>query len=337
MTKLKVCSKIHLFIIISAILIAVGIAVGTVCHFCAGGFFNYGGEFDSYKSVTVTYSQSEYIDETVVKEKCDGVLKDFNAYEVSVSDSAGLGGEIVYKYAYSTDSDKLNAAVEQINALLNEGVAVGERLNLATMHEGTVKEGGSKAIIFASIAVASAAAFQFIYFVIRYKLRAAYSALLSNVHNLGIYVALLALTRIPVGTDAIAIGAAVVIISMILNCVLFDRTRKNFKDEKYAKTDRVEVVETSAAEVRVVTVISLGALAGACLLYGVLATIAQLWIGAFAPAIVAILGVIACCYGTVFFTPAVHSAIDGASEKALAAIKNKPSDRKVAKPAAKEV
>ncbi|MDE7087212.1 MAG: hypothetical protein K2O67_03365, partial [Clostridia bacterium] len=63
MTKFKVCSKIHLFIIISVLFIAIGMAVGTICHFCANGFFNYGGEFASYTSVKVTYTVSENSEE----------------------------------------------------------------------------------------------------------------------------------------------------------------------------------------------------------------------------------------------------------------------------------
>ena len=55
MTKFKVCAKIHLFIIISSLFIAIGMAVGTICHFCANGFFNYGGEFKSYNSVNIVY------------------------------------------------------------------------------------------------------------------------------------------------------------------------------------------------------------------------------------------------------------------------------------------
>lgn len=327
MTKFKVCSKIHLFIIISVLFIAIGMAVGTICHFCANGFFNYGEEFSSYKCVTVTYYTSEYKDADAIRPVCDEALKGFNAYEVSYYSDNRMGGEIVYKYSAGTDGEKLQSAVDALNVALDKN---GSGLNVASLHEVSVNEGGARALTYAAIALASAAAFQFFYFIFRYKLRAAFSALLACVHNLGVFVAFAAITRIPVGAQFIAIGAAVVLLTMILTCVLFDRTRKNFKNEIYAKTERVEVVDTSACEVRTVSFIAVCALAVAVVVLGVFAAISQMWIGALAPYGLALLGLIACFYGALFFTPAVHGAIDGVCEKAKASVK---SAGKTAKPA----
>lgn len=327
MTKFKVCSKIHLFIIISVLFITIGMAIGTVCHFCANGFFNYGDEFSSYKCVTVTYYTSEYKDADAIKPVCEQALKGFNAYEVSYYSDNRMGGEIVYKYSPKTDSAKLQAAVDSLNTALDKNQS---GLNVASLHEATVSEGGSRAITYAAIALASAAAFQLIYFVFRYKLRAALSALLACVHNLGVFVALAAVTRIPVGAQFIAFGAAVVLLTMILSCVLFDRTRKNFASELYAKTERTEVVDTSACEVRIISFVAICALAVAAVVFGVFAAISQLWIGALAPYALALLGLIACFYGALFFTPAVHGAIDGVCEKFN---KSTKSGGKAAKPA----
>lgn len=310
MTKFKVCKKIHLFIIISVIAIVIGMAVGTICHFCANGFFNYGAEFNSYKSVSVTYYSSEY-HASEVKELCETSLKGFNAYETSVTDTA-MGGEIVYKYSAKTDSAKLGAAVAELNKVLDKN---DSGLNVASVHEATVEVGGSRAITYASIAVAAAAAFQFIYFVIRYKLRAAFSALLANVHNLGLFIALAAITRIPLGIATVTLGIITVLVTMILTGILFDRTRKNFKNEKYAKTARVEVIDISACETRIFTVYLLCGLAIAAVVLGVFAAISSLYIGALSACALAILVLVSCAYGTLFFTPAVHSAIDDVCEK----------------------
>ena len=319
MTKFKVCSKIHLFIIISCIFIIVGLAVGTICHYISNGFFNYGGEFASYKSVTVTYYNSEYKDADEIKPLCDEQFKGLNAYEVSISETV-LGGEIVYKFSPATDTASLRTAADGLQSKMQANVGE-DLLSSAAVFEAKVSEGGSRAITFASIALASAAAFQFIYFVLRYKLRAAYSALLASVHNLGIFVALMAITRIPLGIEAVAVGGAVVLLTMILTCVLFDRTRKNFNNEKYAKADRLEVVDASATEVRMTTVIAIGALAVAALIFGVFAAISSLYIGALAPYVTMLLGMIACYYGTVFFTPAVHGGVDAICEKVVQSMK----------------
>ncbi|MDE7400450.1 MAG: hypothetical protein K2N17_00195, partial [Clostridia bacterium] len=60
------------------------------------------------------------------------------------------------------------------------------------------------------------------------------------------------------------------------------------------------------------------------------AAISQLWIGALAPYALALFGLIACFYGALFFTPAVHGAIDGVCEKLN---KSTKSNGKAAKPA----
>lgn len=308
MTNLKVCKKLHIFIFISVLFIAIGMAIGTVCHFISNGFFNYGGEFSAYKSISVTYYYSEHNENTDIKQICGYAVAGVNPIDVSYATNE-LSEEIVYKFSANTDNAKLQAVVDEINSNFT-GLE-----SRATLHEGTINEGGAKNIVFASIALASAAAFQFLYYILRYKLRAAFSALLASVHNLGVYAALLAITRIPVGTEAVALGCAVVVLTMILSGILFDRTRKNFKNEKYAKADRLDVVETSASEVRKLTVITLVSLAVVAVVLGVFETIASMYIGAIAPCVIAILGVVACFYGSVFFTPAVHSAIDACCEK----------------------
>ncbi|MGN0805816.1 MAG: hypothetical protein ACI4MC_02150 [Candidatus Coproplasma sp.] len=324
MTDLKVCKRLHVFIFISVIFIALGMAIGTICHFVANGFFNYGGEFASYKSISATYYYSEHNAETDFKAMCNEAVSGLNPIGVSYAVSE-LGEEVVYKFSVNTDSTKLQAAVDAINANFTD-LESG-----ALLHEGVVNEGGAKNLVYAAIALSAAAAFQFLYYILRYKLRAAFSALLACVHNLGIYAALLAVTRIPVGTEAVAIGAAVVVITMILCGILFDRTRKNFKNEKYAKTDRLDVVETSASEVRKLTVTALASLAVAAVVFGVFASISALYIGAFAPGIIALLGVVACLYGSVFFTPAVHGAIDACCENVKASAKAKaPKKQKAA-------
>lgn len=311
MTNLKVCKKLHIFIFISVLFIAIGMAIGTVCHFVSNGFFNYGGEFSAYKSISVTYYYSEHNENTDIKQICGYAVAGVNPIDVSYATNE-LSEEIVYKFSANTDNAKLQAVVDEINSNFS-GLE-----SRATLHEGTINEGGAKNIVFASIALASAAAFQFLYYILRYKLRAAFSALLASVHNLGVYAALLAITRIPVGTEAVALGCAVVVLTMILSGILFDRTRKNFKNEKYAKADRLDVVETSASEVRKLTVITLVSLAVVAVVLGVFETIASMYVGAIAPCVIAILGVVACFYGSVFFTPAVHSAIDACCERVKA-------------------
>ena len=309
--------KNRIFVIICAIVIVAGMAVGTVCHFLFGGFFNYGGEFSSYKSVVVTYSTAEYAGDKKVgelKSTCDEKLGAFSAYEVSLGEKT-TGGEIVYKYPTSVSSEELSKAVADINAVIDTD---DSGLNVAVFHEAETFVGGSKAIIFASIAIASAAAFEFIYFAFRYKLRAAVSALVGCIANVGLIVSLAAITRLPVGTDLIALAAAVVLLTMIGSCVLFDRVRKNFKNDAYAKTDRCDVIAISAAESKKINLVTVIALALPVVVLAICSVIALLNLTVLAPYAAAVLALVSCCYGTVFAMPAIHCGVDALFARAAA-------------------
>ena len=48
----------HLFIIISTVIVAIGLAVGLVCQFVANGFFNPGANYASYKAVNPQIRES---------------------------------------------------------------------------------------------------------------------------------------------------------------------------------------------------------------------------------------------------------------------------------------
>ncbi len=65
MTKLKLSAKMHIIVIVSAVIIAVGLAVGLICQFCADGYFNYGGDYKDYQTVEINYTSVEYKDKEI--------------------------------------------------------------------------------------------------------------------------------------------------------------------------------------------------------------------------------------------------------------------------------
>ncbi len=315
MTKNKLVNIVSL--IICTVIIVAGMAIGTVCHFLAGGFFNYGEEFSSYNSVVINYSTAEYPGDKKVEELkaiCDEKLSAFNAYEYSIGEKT-TGGEIVYKYSASTDVEALSDAVDAINAAIDSG---DSGLSYAVLHEAKTFVGGSKAITFAAIALASAAGFQLIYFAIRYKLRCGISALVSLLAAVGVFVSLAAITRIPVGTSFIALVAIVGVLTMIASCVLFDRVRKNFKNDANAKAARSEVIATSAAQSKKINLVTVIALAVAVVVLAVFAVISSLGIATLAPYALALMGLISCAFATVLVMPAVHYGSDALCEKSNA-------------------
>lgn len=334
MTKLKLSSKFKLFLAISIALIVIGAAIGTIGHFVWGGFFNYGDEFTPYKSVVVRYSTSEYSKDSVTP-TAEKALEGLGNYSVSYSDALN-GGEIVYKFSVDTDTSKLWAAANKINTELN--TLVGDDLadlNVAYVREGTIGAGGSRALIFASIATASAVGFAFLYYIFRYKLRAACTSLLASVHNLCLFVALVAATRLPVGVEFVTISALIVFLTMLLSGVFFDKERKNFKNEAYAKSERAEVIEISLREshktiARVITGVMVVAI-----VFGVFAALAAMSIASFLIVPLVILGALACYYGSLMFVPSVFVKVDALCEKVKLARKEKKAEGKK-QPAATE-
>ncbi|MDE6001123.1 MAG: hypothetical protein K2G96_02235, partial [Clostridia bacterium] len=185
MNKLKLSSRMHIMIIVSSLVIAIGLAVGLICEFVAGGYFNYGNEYKSYQSVTVTYSYVDFKDNDSVKEICDS---EFKSADISYYASAYSDDSYYYEFRFSngTKTEKIQSAVEAINAKIHDDTAYSG-LSAATYHKVNAKLGGGYSLKFGAIALAASVAFQFIYFVIRFRLTAAFAALLADVHNLGIF------------------------------------------------------------------------------------------------------------------------------------------------------
>jgi len=305
MTNLKISSKMHIFIIISAAIVAIGIAVGLICQFVADGYFNYGNDYKSYNSVEVNYAYVDYDDEEEVKKLCDKVFdnKKVNYYSCTYGETA-QGGTLEFKFSKGADKDKLSEAAQAITADL--GSELG--LSSAVYHSADTKLGGSKALKLGAIALAAAVAFQFIYFIIRFKLAMALSALLADVHNLALFLSLLTITRIPVGSSIFAFSALTVILTMIGCVFYFDRVRKNMKNELTAKLDPPELCDLSMREsLQNVCVASVGIAAAAVLVFVLLSISALSVVGVLSAVLSAVCGAAVSVYGTSFFTPSVYS------------------------------
>lgn len=314
MKTLKLSSAMHVLIIVSALIVAIGIAVGLICQFLAGGYFNYGAEYKSYDSVVVNYAYIDLSglgDEDGVKNICDEEFGNYGVsyYSYTLGETDG-GGEFTFKFSDKTDAEKVNNAVEAINTRLTteaEGY-IPSNLSGAVYHEATTLKGGGKAYVYGSIALASVIAFQFLYFLIRYRLTMAFAALLANVHNLAVYVSLVTITRVPVGSSVFTFGAVTVIATVIGCCFLFDNMRKKFKDEAFAKLDAFEQVDICASEsLRETTFVPVCVAAVAVLIFVLLSISAMSVTLALSSAALAVIGAAASVYGTAFFTPAVYS------------------------------
>lgn len=329
-TNLKISSKMHLFIIISSIVIAIGLAVGTICHFAANGFFNYSGSYADYKSITVSYENIDFSGSgkepaVILEDICD---KAFDSVKLSKPVPAygetGTGGEIVYKFSKSVSSEELEKAVvainDEIKALVEENGGI--QLSFASAHDAETLLGGAMGISRAAIAIAIMLVFHFVYFIIRYRFMMGVGAIIADLHNLALFIALTALFRVPV-TSAIATYAVItVLLTVIGTCFLFDRLRKNLKDEDCKKLNALELTDKGANESLMINSIVPACLAALSVVLFIILSISSLSpVAVLAPVACALIACAVSVYGTVFFTPSIYSGFKLLGENKKAAAK----------------
>ena len=99
MNKLRFSSGMHLYIIISAAVIAVGLILGLVMHFTAGAFFNWGGDYAGYRSIEVKYSTYDIKEEQVREIAEDAFADNGIAYYTFVTAGESTNSRIEYRFA----------------------------------------------------------------------------------------------------------------------------------------------------------------------------------------------------------------------------------------------
>lgn len=310
----RLSSKMHLLIIISCVLIAIGLLVGTVCECVANGFFNYGEDYADYKCVTVTYENTDFSgtgEEPVdkIKEFCDEAFsgEGLKSYSVTVGDTE-TGGTVVYKFTSSTDSGKLDAAKSAINAKLAEFVKDNAANNSASVTNVEALLSGGWAMSMAAVAVSVSIVVHFIYFIIRYKFTMALGALLADVHNFALFLMLTAMCRIPVGSTIAAFAVLTVLITIIGTSFFFDKMRKNLKEEELKKLAAFEIVDKTADECFWTNTVMPACLAAVSVILFVLMSISSLSpLAIISPVLCSLLSFISCAYGTALFVPSVYS------------------------------
>lgn len=298
-------SKMHIFIIISCVIVAIGLAIGLVCQFTADGFFNWGGDNSSYQTVSVQYYERVTSTDDV-EDVCDDAFSANGvSYYTKTYADTNNGSEIVYRFSTSQDSEAIQKAVETIESYVNTDAWF---LGGAYYSNVEGELGGGRTLMWVGIAVASAVVFQFIYFIIRYKLMMACAAFIADVHNLALFLALLAITRVQVSSAVFALSVFVVLLTMTGISVLFDRMRKNFRTEEYQAMPSFDQSDAAASEcfslvttmhvvlAAVIAIVMIFAAIGALSAYSLLM-----------PCLAAIIAVLVCEYGTMLFIPSVYS------------------------------
>ncbi len=329
-TEFRFSEKMRIFAIVSACLIFIGLILGTVFHFTIGGFFNYGGEYSSYNTITVSYKYVEFGSEEEVDKLCKDVFAENGVSSYAyTSGTTNVGGEIEYRFTCDTAFSKLNGVVDGINTKIATVAAETSSVNqsYAAAHEHKALLGGERVLMMGSIALATVVALQLIYCAIRFKLSGLMIALLADAHNIGIIVALLAITRVPVTSSLLVFGVIAVIATAIGTTLMLDRIRRNAKDNSEKKLSPSEISDMSARQNFKSNICFNAFLAIiAALLFALMSISSLSPIAIISPVLTALVVFIACGYGSTFFVPAVYPYLTQADGKIIKLIK--PSQKK---------
>lgn len=335
MNKLNSASKLRIFAIISCAIIILGMALGTILHFTSGKFFNYGGEYTSYKTVTVEYYSNE-INGEVGGERLDiGAVCDAAFAEAGVSSytkvesmaTNAVSHTLLFKFSQSTDTAALESAAAKIGAAIKAYTAWATDNPMSSVSVGENKTvlGGSRTLIMATVVLAVIIAIHAIYTVIRFKLSAMLTAFVADLHNLALYAALLALCRIPVTSAVVAFGIVLELITVVGVMLTLDRIKRNFKESDGSKLSAEEITSLSAEQTRKINIALPAFLAIAALLM-----FAALSISSLSPVVIisaplcALAAFVSACYGNTLFVPAIYPKLRALCGK----IHFKPSRKK---------
>ncbi len=303
----KISNKKLIVTIITCAIIVAGMLVGTLCHFLSGGFFNYGVEYSSAKTVDVSF----YVTDMDLEDAEDFCEDAFSAQGIKYSyeNASELQGTISYTFSYNTDSDKISQAVEAIQTSLS-GFSGAEGINIATFSVNDAFNTNIKMYKLAAIAVAVAIAVQAVYTVIRFRLNLAVLSLITNIHFVGIAVSLLALLRIPLGIYSVCIVFATLIVGMIVNQLYYTNVKANLKDENMQDTSFVEKADDAYAKTIKYSTLLCGALLVICAILAVVMAIAAQSVQFAYIAVAALLGCVCAWYSSAIFSPSIYSLME---------------------------
>lgn len=330
MNKFKPASKLRILAIISCALIVIGLVFGTVLHFVGNGFFNYDGEYSSYKSISVTYNVVEIAgsDKDVDLEAiCEDAFESAGVkFYAKTADPSAAGGKIEYRFTSSTENAALESAQKQINAKIKESLASLDMNVLATRAELHVKEavlGGGRAVSMAAVVLATMVVVHLIYTMIRYRFSAAFAAIAVDLHNLALYAALLALCRVPVSSTVMVFGVILTLATAIGVTFMLERIKRNAKEgDKLSVEDLTNLGAAQTVKANVALPAFLAIVAA--LLFAVMAISTMSILAVLTPAILAIVAFVVTIYGTVLCAPALYCTIKNIGNK----ISEKPSQKK---------
>lgn len=230
-------SKRKIFISISALVIATGVAFATINGVKGDGSFNLDLEFSGGTSTTVNFDKEYTLDE-VEKEIIPEIKKATGLSTVQQQAVKGTN-QVIFKTKWLTEKQQ-NSFYSLLKDKYNVDVTNPDKLSSEKISATISSEMRRDAII----AVIVATICMLIYIWIRFRdVKFATSAIIALIHDVLIVITFYIISRIPVGNTFIACMLTIVGYSINATIVIFDRIRENMKI--MTKSTLSEVVNSS--------------------------------------------------------------------------------------------
>lgn len=230
-------SKRKIFISISALVIATGVAFATINGVKGNGSFNFDLEFSGGTSTTVNFDKEYTLDE-VEKEIIPEIKKATGLSTVQQQAVKGTN-QVIFKTKWLTEEQQ-NSFYSLLKDKYNVDVTNPDKLSSEKISATISSEMRRDAII----AVIVATICMLIYIWIRFRdVKFATSAIIALIHDVLIVITFYIISRIPVGNTFIACMLTIVGYSINATIVIFDRIRENMKI--MTKSTLSEVVNSS--------------------------------------------------------------------------------------------
>ena len=307
-TKLqKLIAKPLVLAIISAVIVIAGLLVAAF----AG--FNLPATADVSKALTV--EMDSFIYKPKIEDVENACEKAFSEKGVSYNyerkgESSGYKMEIVYFCDVDATLTEVATAIEASLATI-EGADFSVRVATVSPTDGI----SGKALFRMTIAGAVFAVLACAYVALRHKLAAGLTLFASMAFGAGLTCALLALTRIPVGTSTIAYAAFfAMLVTAVASTFTVLKASKTAKTEEGKTLPADELVASSLATKTIL--IFVASLAVALILVGAIATANVRWIAIASLVALVCAGVSALLLTPAFYIPLKKQADKKAAERA---------------------
>ena len=226
-------------------IIVVAAVLGTIFGLKGIGTFNTSAVLDDAKTLTVSMSQHVYVNNLdKVEDVCEDVFGDLKVSYQMKGEMSGDESEIVYVFKNDVKLEPIEEELEsKFNALTgDEGELKGSFIYVASNSEETVEFLAENYALRGVIAGLVLVALVYVYGAIRFGIGKGVAVAFGTFYGLGLTVAIVLLTRIPVTASISYVFAAAALLSAIASVLSMNKIAASEKSEEVCPCAAKEIM-----------------------------------------------------------------------------------------------